>query len=298
VISAIIVHGGLAKVPPEKSDGYRQGCLAAVRAGWELLSKGGSVLDAAEAAVRLLEDDSLFNAGRGASLNADGEVELDAAIMDGATLRAGAVAAIRGVRHPISVARKLMESGKTVMLVADGARRFALEQNVELCESDWLITDEQKQEWANASRAVQGSSKDTVGCVALDSDGRIAAATSTGGLLRKLPGRVGDSPLIGCGLYADSLGGTSLTGDGESIIRMALASRILALLHTGVHPDSAADAAIQQFGEKVPGEAGCIVLDSRGRFGFAHRSQNMAYAYLNSEMPAALAFTRKEAPLA
>jgi beta-aspartyl-peptidase (threonine type) len=290
---AIIVHGGLQTLAPAEHEIFGNGCVAAVDAGWEVLRGGGSALDAAEAAVRALEDDPIFNAGLGSTLNAEGEVELDAAIMDGSTLQAGAVAVLRGVRHPITIARRLMESGKAVMLAGDGAQRFASDYPQELCAPDSLITDAARREWQANREAGDTGRTDTVGCVALDEHGRIAAATSTGGIAGKPPGRVGDSPLVGCGVLADELGGVSLTGDGESIIRTTLASRILTLLGRGLSPDDAAEAALRFFQAKVPGNAGCIVLDRQGRIGLAHTSPNIACAYRTSAMPSAVAMLRK-----
>ena len=290
---AIIVHGGLQTLLPDEHAPFQNGCLAAVDAGWKLLGAGGCALDAAEAAVRILENNPIFNAGHGSTLNAEGKVEMDAAIMDGSTLRAGAVAVLRGVQHPVTVARRLMESGVAVMLAGDGAHRFAVAHSQELCPSDLLITDAARNEWQANRDASKAARKDTVGCVALDEHGRIAAATSTGGIAGKLPGRIGDSPLVGCGVLADELGGVSLTGDGESIIRTTLASRILTLLGRGISPDDAAEAALRYFRGKVPGQAGCIVLDRQGRIGFAHNSPNIACAYRTTATPSATAVIRK-----
>jgi beta-aspartyl-peptidase (threonine type) len=213
--------------------------------------------------------------------------------MDGSTLRAGGVAVLRQVSNPISVARRVMESS-AVLLAGEGARRFAEEHCPELCTSESMITWEAQEEWRAHGETPQPASKDTVGAVALDAEGNLAAATSTGGLCGKIPGRIGDSPLVGCGLYADLLGAVSLTGDGESIIRAALASRLLALLHTGVEPQAAAEAGIAFFRERVPGEAGCILLDRQGRIGWTHHSPNMSGAYMNSSMTEPVAFTGKE----
>jgi beta-aspartyl-peptidase (threonine type) len=209
---------------------------------------------------------------------------------------------LRQVSNPISVARRVMESS-AVLLAGEGARRFAVEHCPELCTSESMITWEAQEEWRahretphprQARGLRQPASKDTVGAVALDSDGNLAAATSTGGLCGKIPGRVGDSPLVGCGLYADLLGAVSLTGDGESIIRTTLASRLVAFLHTGVEPQVAAEAGLAFFREHVPGEAGCILLDRQGRIGWTHHSPNMSGAYRNSSMTEPVAFTGKE----
>jgi beta-aspartyl-peptidase (threonine type) len=290
---AIMVHGGLKTLSREEEEPMRAGCLSALAVGWQILRSQGSALEAVEQAVRALEDNPLFNAGFGSALNADGEVEMDAAIMDGSTLRAGGVAVLRQVSNPISVARRVMESS-AVLLAGEGARRFAEEHCPELCTSDSMITWEAQEEWRAHGETAQPASKDTVGAVALDSEGNLAAATSTGGLCGKLPGRIGVSPLVGCGLYADLLGAVSLTGDGESIIRTALASRLLGLLHTGVEPQAAAEAGIAFFREHVPGEAGCILLDRQGRIGWTHHSPNMSGAYMNTSLSEPVAFTGKE----
>jgi beta-aspartyl-peptidase (threonine type) len=287
---AIIVHGGAHTIADHKVEPHKTGCLRAVEAGTVVLEKGGTALEAVEAAIRMLEDDPTFNAGFGSMLNAAGEAEMDAAIMEGEHLRAGAVAAIQGVRHPISVARQLLETD-TVLLSGKGARQFAIERGAELCEPKEMIHEEQVAEW-KAHKAKRGS--DTVGCVALDAHGNFAAGTSTGGLMHKPPGRIGDSPLIGLGLYADNAaGGCSMTGDGESIMRMALAHRIIDSMLHGADADQAAEEAIAVMERRVGGEAGCIVLDRQGRIGCAHNAVNLAHAYRTSEMNVGFAAVKK-----
>jgi L-asparaginase / beta-aspartyl-peptidase len=289
---AIIVHGGASPVPPEEADAYRAGCLAALDAGWNVLEGGGSAVDAVEAAIRELESDPTFNAACGAALNADGEVELDAALMRGADLAFGAVGAARGLPHPISVARRLLDAQDARLLVAEGARRFAEEQGLELCDPADLITEKQRHSLEQQAQA--SGSNDTVGCVAIDAEGRLVAGTSTGGEVGVPPGRVGDSPLPGCGLYADdTIGACALSGDGEMIMRLALAKTIAEYLAAGMHPDEAAEAAIELLGERVGGEAGCIVLSLDGSVGWAHNSSDMACAYRTSAMEAAVVATRK-----
>ncbi len=288
---AIIVHGGAHTITVDKIEPHKAGCLRAVEAGAALLDKDGSALEAVEAAIRVLEDDPTFNAGFGSMLNSEGEVEMDAAIMEGERLRAGAVASIRGVRHPISVARHVMDTHH-VLLSAEGARRFAQERGAELCDPAELVHEEQRREW-ESSKEVRGS--DTVGCVALDRFGNFAAGTSTGGIMHKMPGRIGDSPLIGLGLYADnSAGGVSLTGDGESIMKLALAHRITNSICNGEDADRAAEEAIASMARRVGGEAGCIVLDRQGRVGVAHNAENLAHAYRTSEMRCATASVQKQ----
>ena len=286
----IIVHGGAHAVPAEKNEAHRTGCIQAANAGAAILENSGTALDAVEAAIRVLEDDPTFNAGFGSVLNAEGEVEMDAALMEGEHLQAGAVASIRGVRHPISVARKVMET-EHLLLSAAGARKFAVQREAELCDPAEMVHEEQRREW-EASKKVRGS--DTVGCVALDMRGNFAAGTSTGGMMHKMPGRIGDSPLIGLGLYADnSAGGVSMTGDGESIMRLALAHRVINSMHHGADADRAAEEAIAVMVRKVGGEAGCIVIDRHGQVGQAHNSANLPCAWRTSDMPAAVASLEK-----
>jgi beta-aspartyl-peptidase (threonine type) len=244
-------------------------------------------VDAVEAAIRILESDSTFNAGYGSDLNADGEVEMDAALMGGSNLAIGAVAAIQGVRHPISVARQMLGEPPT-LLVGEGARRFAAAQGVELCEPEALIP-------ARPDGPVEKThDHDTVGCVALDSSGRIAAGTSTGGLDETLPGRVGDSPLPGCGFYADEqVGGVAFSGDGECIARTLLAARVMQALEGGQPPQAAAEASLTHLA-RVGGEAGGIVLDRLGRVGWAHNSSHFAVAWVTDSMGAPLVRLRQD----
>ncbi len=261
-----MVHGGAKAIAPARRQAHRDGLQAAVGAGVAVLRAGGSALDAAEQTIRVLEDLPAFNAGYGSVLNADGAVEMDAALMDGVDLRIGAVGAIRGVRHPISVARALMAE-TPVLLVGEGARRFALEAGLELCDPGDLIAPEQDGEEIGA---------DTVGCVVRDREGILVAGTSTGGLAGKRPGRVGDSPLPGCGLYAQAgIGGVSLSGDGDKIARVLLAARIIQGLAEGSTASGAANRSLRAM-DQVGGEAGAIVLDREGRLGCAHNSPDFA----------------------
>jgi L-asparaginase / beta-aspartyl-peptidase len=271
---ALILHGGAKDIAPPQEEANRRGCLSALAAGQAILTRGGSSLEAVEAAVRVLEDDPAFNAGFGSVLNTDGQVEMDAAIMDGGNLDLGGVAAVQGVRHPVTVARLMLRDLST-LLCGEGARRFARERGAELCEPHELIPPKQQ-----TSEAARG--KDTVGCVARDASGHIAAATSTGGLPRKLPGRIGDSPLPGCGLYADDLlGGVSLSGDGEMVSRTLLAAQVMRELETG-DAQRAAERGLARLA-RVGGEAGAIVIDREGRIGWAHNSSHFAVAFATSE---------------
>jgi beta-aspartyl-peptidase (threonine type) len=289
---AIIVHGGAKTISEDKVAANNAGCLAAVEAGWAVLTKGGSAAEAVEAAIRVLETDQTFNAGLGATLNSNGEVELDAAMMEGATLGWGAVAAVQGVRHPISAARKIMDE-KPRFLVARSAERFAADNGLEMCKKEDLIADEQWHEWKEEQEVLDRPN--TVGCVALDANGTLVAGTSTGGTTGQPAGRVGDTALVGSGLYADGkLGACSTTGDGESIIPVVLAKTAIDFLSGDRHPDEAAQMAIDTLKSKVTGEAGCILLDHQGRVGWAYNSQDMACGYMTTELDKPAVFTKKE----
>jgi isoaspartyl peptidase/L-asparaginase-like protein (Ntn-hydrolase superfamily) len=270
---AIIVHGGAKDIPPGLEQVHRDGCLLALSVGQAILEAGGSALDAVEMAVRALEDDPTFNAGHGAVLNASGEVELDAAIMDGATLDVGGVAAVRTLRHPISVAASMLPE-KPVLLVGDGAECFGRDHDAEFCEPKDLIVERPGDPGC-----------DTVGCVALDRHGNLAAGASTGGLTGAHPGRVGDSPLPGCGLYADNaVGGVSLSGEGESLIRTTLAAHLMHSLEA-MPPGPAIAAALTRLA-RVGGEAGLIVIDADGRIDWGHNSAQFAVAHARTGRPA------------
>lgn len=255
---AILVHGG---VGPHRSEAERErGIREAVRAGYALLAEGKPALDAVEAAVTILEDDPHFNAGRGSVLTADGTVETDAAIMDGESLRAGAVGSVTGIQNPIHLARRVLEEGRHVFLVGPGAERFADEQGFSRIDPQTLITEPERQDWLDH--------RGTVGAVACDASGHLAAATSTGGLRGKHPGRIGDSPVIGAGTYADGEVAVSCTGDGESILRAVLAHRVAVAYGRYRNPAQAAQAAVDYLGLKTPGMAGIIVVDLAGRVGW------------------------------
>ena len=290
---AIIVHGGAKTITEVKVEANLAGCLAAVDAGWAVLNRGGNAGEAVEVAIRVLESDPTFNAGFGSTLNTAGEVEVDAAIMEGAKLGWGGVAAVKGVRHPISVARMIMDE-KPRLLVADSAKRFAADNGAEMCAKEDLIAEEPLQEWKEEEEVVDRPN--TVGCVALDANGILVAGTSTGGTMHQPPGRVGDTALVGCGLYADNqVGGCSTTGDGESIIPVVLAKNAIDLLAVEQHPDKAAQKAIDTLKSKVKGEAGCILIDRQGQVGWGYNSQDMAVAYMTAEMDKPAVFTKKEA---
>jgi beta-aspartyl-peptidase (threonine type) len=290
---ALIVHGGAGDISDSEVEPHRRGAAIAARAGWEILLKGGSALDAVEAAIVVMEDDPEFDAGTGSYLNRDGEVEMDASFMDGRTLDAGAVAGVQRVKNPIRLARRVMESEHT-FLIARGAERFAQERGIALIDNVELRTPARIAKWkeALANPPVPPSAKyapvhsGTVGCVAVDRDGNVAAGTSTGGMNFKRAGRVGDSPLIGCGVYADNLlGGASATGWGESITRVVLSKFAVDALANGVDPQDAARAAIEHLARRVGGTGGIILADRTGRIGYAFNSTHMARAYLVEGIP-------------
>ncbi|MFQ5657327.1 MAG: isoaspartyl peptidase/L-asparaginase family protein [Candidatus Methylomirabilales bacterium] len=274
----IVVHGGAGRIPNEERAGRHQGCREAALAGWDILARGGSALNAVEHAVAFLEDHPLFNAGRGSVLNALGEVEMDASLMDGRALRAGAVGAVRNVRNPIRLARRIFEDGQQVLLVGEGADRFVHESGLEVCAPEQLVTERQRERWR--ARREEGSG--TVGAVAVDAAGGVSAATSTGGLFGKRPGRVGDSALIGSGTYADqSLGAASATGNGEAIIRTVLTKTAVDLLRGDRHPEEAATVAIAVLEQRGQGEGGIIIVDRQGRTGCAHNTSFMPCAVMH-----------------
>jgi L-asparaginase / beta-aspartyl-peptidase len=288
---AIIVHGGAWDIPAELHAGHLAGCRAAATAGWRVLESGGTAIEAVEAAIRIMEDDPVFDAGTGSHLNADGDVELDAGMMDGATLRAGAVAAVRRIANPIILARHVLHDSPHVFIVAGGAERFAQQAGMPWCDPEDLVVPRERAMWER-KRAETGSAapdnvvrsaSDTVGAVALDQMGNLAAGNSTGGTFYKSPGRVGDTPIIGCGLYADNtMGAAVCTGVGEQIMKTVLAKTAvdqMALLRSA---QDAARVAIAYFEHRIGGQGGVICISPDGQIGFAHTTPYLAHAYRNS----------------
>ena len=263
----IIVHGGAGHISNEKLSEMLAGCRQAASIGWEVLKQGKSALDAVEHVITVLEDNPLFNAGTGSTLNSLGEVEMDAAIMDGSSSAVGAVGAVKGIKNPIQLARKILDDQRHVLLVGEGALRFARQAGIATCPPETLIVPEQKRRWEDKHG--------TVGCVARDHSGKLAAATSTGGIFDKLPGRVGDSPLPGCGTYADETGAVSCTGNGEAIIRIVMAKTALEWVRAGLHPMEAAQRALATLAEKTGSHAGLIIVDHAGRIGHARNTKSM-----------------------
>lgn len=282
---SMIVHGGAWAIPDDEVAPHLRGVQAALELGWKLLEAGATALVACTAAVQLLEDDPTFDAGTGSFLNASGQVEMDAAIMDGRTLDVGAVAAVGRVRNPIQLARYVMGTDH-VLVVGAGAEQIARQVGIVTCEPHDLIVPRELERWqrtqadpsyvtADAFRA-----RDTVGALALDQHGNLAAAISTGGTPNKLPGRVGDSPLVGCGFYADnSSGACCSTGEGEAIMRMVLAKAVVDRLGSGQSAQAAAQAEIERLRQRTGGAAGCIVLRPDGTIGAFHTTPRMAHAY-------------------
>lgn len=263
----IIVHGGCGTVDQSSIPERLEGVKEAAGAGWRILSSGGSSVDAVEAAVVVLENNPLFNAGTGSVLNRAGQVETDAAIMDGSTLAVGAVAAVTGILNPIRLAKRVLQDSPHILLVAKGAEDFALNCGMEKCDPGELVTRRRRRQWED----VHG----TVGASAFDSSRRLAAATSTGGGFDKLPGRVGDSPLVGCGTYANRDVAISCTGHGELIARMTLA-RLAAFLYAELgDAQKSCDAALAQFGASFHGEVGMILIDRLGQAVSAKNTRNM-----------------------
>ncbi len=286
LIPSLIVHGGAGDMPIAEHADYLAGCRVAFEAGWRLLERGESALNAVEAAVRSMEDNPIFDAGVGSVLNSEGEIELDAMIMDGAQLDLGAVAAVRGIANPITLARRIMEDSGHNMLVGSGARQYAARIGMRLCSQAELTVPREVARFREYQKTTVKKQQqladghDTVGAVAIDRFGNIAAATSTGGMAFKLPGRVGDSPLVGSGAYADNLtGGASATGHGEFIMRVLLSKTATDAVGSGMTAQEAAEHAIAVLKRRVNGKAGIIVVDQQGRVGFAHNTPHMAVAW-------------------
>ncbi len=281
---AIAVHGGAGNVEPTLLKERREGVQKALEEGWEILTHGGAALDAVEAAVRVMETLPFFNAGMGSVLNQDGMVEMDAGIMDGRDLNVGAVAAVGHIRHPISLARRVLES-EFVILAGAGAESFAWEHGFRHVSNRDLVTKPRLEAWLNNagfSPKPPGSPwGDTVGAVALDSSGNLAAATSTGGLTGKRAGRVGDSPLPGCGFWADNgWGAVSTTGIGEAIARTLLARRTVEGLERGLSPEEAAAQALAYLKKKTGRWAGLILVTADGEAIASFNSLSMSYAIM------------------
>ena len=281
-------------MPDDAVDAHENGIANALGAGYALLAKGASAVDAVEAAVAVMEDDDTFDAGRGSFLTQDGRVQMDALLMNGGNLRTGGVACVERLRNPIRAARLVLDLSPHVYFVGSGAERFARQHGMALVDNTELIVPRererlmafQKAELAGATDTTFSGpldSHDTVGAVALDADGNIAAGTSTGGTLSKAPGRVGDSSLIGCGCYADNLSAAvSLTGWGEPIMKLVLGKWAVDRVAGGESPQDAAQAAIDYLFARLGGHGGIILLGPDGRVGLAHNTPRMAWGLQNS----------------
>lgn len=283
---ALAVHGGAgtilrSQMTPDLENEYKGGIETALKAGWAILERGGSSLDAVESAVVELENFPLFNAGRGAVFTNEGKNEMDAAIMDGRSLKAGAVAFVRHIKNPIKLARLVMERTEHVMLAGDGANRFAAEMNVETAPDEYFFTEHrwlQLQEAIAAGRVQldhAAKPKGTVGAVACDRDGNVAAATSTGGMTNKKFGRIGDTPIIGSGTFADDLCAVSCTGHGEFFMLGVTAFDVAARMkYKGLSLKDAADETITRLTE-IGGDGGMIAVDNKGNITLPFNSEGM-----------------------
>jgi L-asparaginase / beta-aspartyl-peptidase len=291
------VHGGAGvnrgeALLPDHRAAIRSGLETALTAGARVLEGGGSSVDAVEAAVRCLEDSPWFNAGRGSVFNARGEIELEASIMEGRTLAAGAVAGLRGIRNPVTLARRVMERSPHVFLHGEGAIAFATAEGLETADADWFWTEHRWKAFERARGIAQASAPQpgehgTVGAVALDTAGNLAAATSTGGLTNKWLGRIGDTPIIGAGCYASNAAcAVSCTGQGEYFIRATIARDIAALIeYGGQDAQTAARLAIEQRLAKIGGEGGAVVVDRSGTIAFAFNTEVMLRGKVSRDSP-------------
>lgn len=287
----LIVHGGAWNIPAEYEAAHLAGVQQAIRSAYPALQAGGSALDAVEAAVKVLEADPAFDAGRGAFLNAAGEIELDAIICQGTELSFGAVAALQNILHPVSVARAIMEKSEHCLFVAEGALAFAREMGFEALPPEALLTDREKAYYRQIKDNPDFHTRDpfgehprgTVGAVAMDIHGNLAAATSTGGTPRKKPGRVGDTPVIGAGAYADNrLGAASATGWGEAIMKVLLCYAACRQMEND-NAAAAAQKSIVMLKDRAEGLGGLICIDRRGSYGLYHNTPKMAFAYFDVE---------------
>ncbi len=295
---SLIIHGGagnITNLSKEKQDAYLGGLRDCLVVGRDLLSSGASALDAVEKCVNVLENNEIFNAGRGSVINSEGEVEMDASIMDGSNLKAGSVIGIRHYKNPISVARAVMEKSEHVMLACEGAEDFAKLQGFEYTQNDYFKTEMRIKQAAEAKALgktvldVNDLSKNkkmgTVGAVAFDSDGNIASATSTGGIANKLKGRVGDTPIIGAGMYASNKSaGVSATGFGEQFIRSVLSFYASEQVRVGKTAPEACTAAREYLKESVNGLGGIIMIDKYGTIGHGATSDNLIYGYVSDSI--------------
>jgi len=282
----LVIHGGAGTIlkknmPPEKEAAYTVKLNEALSAGYKILETGGTSLDAVNAAINIMEDSPLFNAGKGAVLTEKGEAELDASIMEGKTLMAGAVAGVKHIKNPINLARLVMEKSPHVMMIGDGAEEFAKQNNYELVDNKYFITEERWMQYLKIKEA-QDKKHGTVGCVALDKSGNLAAGTSTGGMMMKKFGRVGDAPIIGAGTYANNnTCAVSATGHGEYFIRLGVAKDISSLIeYKNYSLDQAASEVINIKLAKLGGTGGVIAIDKDGNVAMPFNTEGMFRGYI------------------
>ncbi|XP_061402609.1 probable isoaspartyl peptidase/L-asparaginase GA20639 [Musca vetustissima] len=303
IIPTVLVHGGAGDVSDATIPYKKDGVKVAARIGYATLKKTGSVVDAVQEAVKSMEKNAQFNAGYGGVLTWEGKVEMDAAIMDGATLDAGCVSIIENILHPISLARSVMENTRHKFLAGEGAMAYAREAGFQILPDGSLVTENSKLALENYKNSLNGTkpmvdwdeepeigdkifgSPGTVGAVAIDAYGNVAAATSTGGITGKMPGRIGDTPILGGGTYADNNAGcVSATGKGETIMRYNVASRILGLIeHFGMTAQDATALVLEQMTERFNQTAGIISIDPKGNLGIYFTSRRMSWAYQRGE---------------
>ena len=277
----IIVHGGAGNDFDDRLSEFRAGVERAAKAGWELLAQNGSSMDAVEAAVRVLEDDPNFDAGHGSFLNANNEVEMDAMVMEGSGLGYGAVAGIQRVSNPVSVARMVMERTQHSIFVGSGAEQFARSMGVEVCPMEELVSGSSTNLLSPENRIFHpGKPGDTVGAIALDANGNLSVAVSTGGTAGKMAGRVGDSPIIGCGAYADNhSGAAAATGNGEALMKILISKTACDLMNSGFSPQDAAEETLRVLEQRVgAAQAGIILMNPAGEVGSAFNTHHMVHA--------------------
>ncbi len=275
---AIIVHGGSWSIPDSLREGHLVGVINAVKRGYQLLQQQGSALDAVENAVVCMEDNPIFDAGIGSFLNEEGHVELDALIMDGSRLKSGAIGAVQNCKNPIIVARKLLENSDTMMLVGSGANKFAKAMNL-ACDPENLIIPRELDRWKQGREDIF-TPGGTVGAIALDTKGKLAMASSTGGSQYKMVGRLGDTPLIGCGGYASAVAAATTTGHGESFMKITASKMAVDLIEDGRAPQAAAKEVIEKI-RSINGYGGIIIIDNIGRIGYSFNTSRMAYALIS-----------------
>eukprot|EP00105_Crassostrea_gigas_P021772 XP_011441041.1 PREDICTED: isoaspartyl peptidase/L-asparaginase [Crassostrea gigas] len=299
----VVIHGGAWAIPDKLSSASVEGVCSAARAGYDVLIRGGSAMDAVEAAVRVMEDCPAFDAGTGSVLNTKGEVEMDSVIMDGRELQCGSVACVQNIKNPVSLARAVLEKTDHTLLVGKGANEFAEEIGIRTVPTDSLVTEDAREEWRHfmqfkttvnvlfrnreatpsTSAVCDTLGHDTVGAVALDRSGTTAAATSTGGITAKRPGRVGDSPIVGAGAYADNeSGAVSTTGHGESITKVCLARQVTHLMESGMSAQKASEVALQKMADRVKGHGGVVTVSKDGDIGKHFTTERMAWAWIKA----------------